>query len=259
MLGGYCWGQPWGSPKKPGESCLKPAKNETKHTSNLSTHTQRGPCCGGPRGPPEWPNQAPPSSGPCLARGPLHGRTCSHARVQAFKALTLRHHAPGNHAPTLFRQLPRGSPSPPLWGTVRRGRCQLHDTVLPTPVRLTHRALEGGRSHPRTSFLWLYRVKPWRQAGGSANPIAVSPVRPSPPLQRHAEHCSNHSNTVRHAGTGHRHARHCAPYGSPSTASSSPPGDAPVNHYAFTLETTPVQVQGTPRRWGQSKVRQDDR
>jgi hypothetical protein len=46
--------------KKPGESCLKPAKNKTKHTSNLSTHTQRGPRCGGPRGPPEWPNQAPP-------------------------------------------------------------------------------------------------------------------------------------------------------------------------------------------------------
>jgi hypothetical protein len=44
----------------------------------------------------------------------------------------------------LFRQLPRGSPSPPLWGTVRRGRCQLRDTVSPTLVRLTRRALEGG-------------------------------------------------------------------------------------------------------------------
>jgi hypothetical protein len=56
----------------------------------------------------------------------------------------LRHYAPGNHAPALFRQLPRGSPSPPLWGTVRRGRCQLRDTVPPTLVRLTRRALEGG-------------------------------------------------------------------------------------------------------------------
>jgi hypothetical protein len=34
-----------------------------KHTSNLSTHTQRGPRCGGPRGPPEWPNQAPLRAG----------------------------------------------------------------------------------------------------------------------------------------------------------------------------------------------------
>jgi hypothetical protein len=56
----------------------------------------------------------------------------------------LRHYAPGNHAPAMFRQLPRGSPSPPLWGTVRRGWCQLRDTVPPTLVRLTHRTLEGG-------------------------------------------------------------------------------------------------------------------
>jgi hypothetical protein len=49
-------------------------------------------------------------------------------------------------------------------------------------------------------------------------------------------HCCNHSNAVGHAGTGRGHACHCTPYGPPSTASSGPPGDAPVNHYAFTLE-----------------------
>jgi hypothetical protein len=48
--------------------------------------------------------------------------------------------------------------------------------------------------------------------------------------------CGNHSNAVGHAGTGRRHACHCTPYGPPSTAPSGPPGDAPVNHYAFTLE-----------------------
>jgi hypothetical protein len=53
----------------------------------------------------------------------------------------------------LFRQLPRGSPSPPLWGTVRRGRCQLRDTVPPTLVRLTRRALEGGPAAPSNPFL----------------------------------------------------------------------------------------------------------
>jgi hypothetical protein len=113
MLGGYCRGQPRGSPKKPGKSCLKPANNKTKHTSNLSTYTRHGPRCGGPRGPPEWPNQAPPrarsaslegsrpleqgpprsrthapSSGFRLARGIPHGCTCSSTRVQAFNALT---------------------------------------------------------------------------------------------------------------------------------------------------------------------------
>jgi hypothetical protein len=153
-------------------------------------HTQRVPRCGGPHGPPEWPNQAPPrarsaslegsrpppragsalleahapSSGFRLARGltppragsaslEAHERTCSHTRVRAFNALTPRHHAPGNHAPVLFRQLPRGSPSPPLWGTVRRGRCQLRDTVPPTPVQLTHHALEGGPVTPSNLLL----------------------------------------------------------------------------------------------------------
>jgi hypothetical protein len=37
-----------------------------------------------------------------------------------------------------------GNPSLPLWGTVRRGRCQPRDVAPPTPVRLTRRALEGG-------------------------------------------------------------------------------------------------------------------
>jgi hypothetical protein len=64
-----------------------------------------------------------------------------------------RHHAPGNHALTLFRQLPRGNPSPPLWGTVRHGQCQLRGTVLPTPVRLARRALEGGPAAPSNPSL----------------------------------------------------------------------------------------------------------
>jgi hypothetical protein len=64
-----------------------------------------------------------------------------------------RHHAPRNHAPTLFRQLPRGNPSPPLWGTVRHGQCQLRGTVLPTPVRLARCAREGGPAAPSNPSL----------------------------------------------------------------------------------------------------------
>jgi hypothetical protein len=154
----------------------------------------------------------------------------------------LRHYMPENHAPALFRQHPRGSPFPPLWGTVRRGRCQLRDTVPPTLVRLTRRALEGGRPHPRALLSLLCGVKP--QAGGSAIPVAVSPVWLSPPLQRHAAHCYNYSDAVGHAGTGRRHACYCTPYGSSSTAPSSPPGDTPVNHCASTLEVAPVQAHG---------------
>jgi hypothetical protein len=58
-----CRGQPRGSLKKPGESCLKAAKNaKHKHTSNTTQNirTQHSPRCDGPRGPPEWPNKAPP-------------------------------------------------------------------------------------------------------------------------------------------------------------------------------------------------------
>jgi hypothetical protein len=45
-----------------------------------------------------------------------------------------------------------GNPSPPLWGTVRRGQCQSRDAAPPTPVRLTRRALEGGLAAPSIYF-----------------------------------------------------------------------------------------------------------
>jgi hypothetical protein len=84
-------------------------------------------------------------------------------------------------------------------------------------------------------------------------------VRPSPPLQRHAMHCYNHSDAVEHAGTGRCHTHYCTPYGSPSTAPSSSPEDTPVNYYASTLEVAPVQIQGAPRRHDWSRIRQDNR
>jgi hypothetical protein len=71
---------------------------------------------------------------------------------------------PGNCAPALFHQLPR--PSQPLCNTVRRGRCQLRDTVSATPVRLTRRALEGGPAAPLNVFPLLtqgHAVTPGRR------------------------------------------------------------------------------------------------
>jgi hypothetical protein len=111
----------------------------------------------------------PPSSGVRLARGltppPRAGFASlegSHARLfpparTSINALTPQGRAnysetPGNRAPALFRQRPRGNPSPPLWGTVRRGWCQLRDTVPPTPVRLTRCTLEGGPAAPSNVF-----------------------------------------------------------------------------------------------------------
>jgi hypothetical protein len=42
-----------------------------------------------------------------------------------------------------------------LFSTVRQGQCQLRDTVSPTPVRLTRRALEGGPAAPSNIFYVL--------------------------------------------------------------------------------------------------------
>jgi hypothetical protein len=58
-----------------------------------------------------------------------------------------RESRPGAVPPT-----PWGRPSPPLCSTVRRGWYQLRDTVSPTPVRLTRRALEGGPAEPSNVF-----------------------------------------------------------------------------------------------------------
>jgi hypothetical protein len=125
-----CRGQPRGPPKKPGggASCLRHAKNKTKHTSSLTrnTHTRHGPRCGGPRGPPRRPSKTPPRArsasleglrslerslprsrvhstlerAPPRSRAPAsperapprsrlpHKRTCSRTRVRAFNAPT---------------------------------------------------------------------------------------------------------------------------------------------------------------------------
>jgi hypothetical protein len=138
------------------------------------------------------------------------------------------------------------NPSPPLWETVRRGQCQLRGTAPPTPVRLTRRALEGGPAKPSNHFLVNLQGQIMTLGRRDAIPAIVGPMRPPPCSQHHAGHCYNHSGAVRHAGTERCHACHCIPYGSPSTASSSPSEDATVNHYAPALEAATVRVQDTP-------------
>jgi hypothetical protein len=152
-----------------------------------------------------------------------------------------------------------GSPSPPKWGIVRRGRCQLRDIVPPTLVRLTRRALEGGPAAPSSPLLVTPQGQTVTSGRRSAIPVAVNPVRPSPPLLRHTAHCYNCSDAIEHAVTGRHHACYCTSYGSLSTAPSSPPKDAPVNHHASTLEVAPVRAQDTPRCRDWSKIRQDGR
>jgi hypothetical protein len=65
---------------------------------------------------------------------------------------------------------PGGNPSPPLWGTVRRGQRQSRDAAPPTPVRLTRRALEGGAG--RTLDLLS---RDFAGLGGGARPAGRHP------------------------------------------------------------------------------------
>jgi hypothetical protein len=196
------------------------------------------------------------SSGLRLARGrSARARPSPHAharprtRVRAFNALATagRHrHAPGTRAPVQLHQLPRGNPSPPLWGTVRHGRCQPRDAVPPTPVWLTCRALEGGPATPSICFPVTSQGQVKTLGRRGAIPTTINCRRPPPRVQHHAGHCGNSSGAVRRAGTRRHHACHCIPYGSSSATPSSPPEDITANHCAPTLEATTIRVQDTP-------------
>jgi hypothetical protein len=209
-----------------------------------------------PHGPPEWPSQGLPGAGSASLEGSRHPRAGSaslegsspprlrppheHARprtrVRAFNALTQQSRAImrlGITPRRCFANSLGGNPSPPLWGTVRYGQCQLRDTAPPTPVWLTCRALEGGPATPSNRFLVNLQGQTMTLGRRDTIPAIVGPVRPPPCLQHHAGYCYNHSGAVRHAGTGRRHASHYIPYGSPPTAPLSPSEDA-------TVTTTPL-------------------
>jgi hypothetical protein len=147
-----------------------------------------------------------------------------------------------------------GRPSPPLCSTVRRGRCQLRDTVPPTPVRLTRRALEC------LSFAYTGPCRDVRPTG-SVIPVVVNPVRPSPPLPHHAGHCDDIPTLLGRAGTRRRHNGHCATHGSlvNGTLKSVHYGGQSTNRYTATLEATPVRAQDALRRLNPSRIRQDGR
>jgi hypothetical protein len=55
----------------------------------------------------------------------------------------------------MFRQLPRGNPSPPLFSTVRQGRCQLRDTVPSTPRTANTPRPRRGPATPSNIFYVL--------------------------------------------------------------------------------------------------------
>jgi hypothetical protein len=96
---------------------------------------------------------------------------------------------------------------------------------------------------------------------GSCIPVAVSPVRPSPPLPHHAGRCGDIPALLGRAGTRHRHDDHCTTCGLPvnGTLELARHGGQSTNYYAATLEAAPVRAQYAPRRLNGSEVRQDGR
>jgi hypothetical protein len=139
-----------------------------------------------------------------------------------------------------------GNPSPPLWGTVRRGQCYPRDAAPPTPVRLTRRALEGGPATSSKCFPVTLQGQVVMLGRRGAIPATVNGRRPPPRVQPHIGHCGNSSGAMKRAGTGRRHDCHCIPYGSTSATPSSPPGGVTAIHCTPTLEATIVRVQDTP-------------
>jgi hypothetical protein len=111
--GGWCRGQPRGSPKKPEESCLKPAKN-TKHSSSITQNirTQHNPR----RGPPVRPNKAPPQARSASLEGPrplerVPPRSRAHAPLEwvpprSRAHASLKRASPRSRAPSRARLLP---------------------------------------------------------------------------------------------------------------------------------------------------------
>jgi hypothetical protein len=142
--------------------------------------------------PPRSRVHAPPRAGSASLEGsppprsrPPHEHARPRTRVRAFNALTQQ-----SRAIMHLRITPRrcsansigGNPSPPLWGTVRHGRCQLRDTAPPTPVRLTCRALEGGPATPSNRFLVNLQGQAMTLGRRDTIPATVGPVRPPPCL-----------------------------------------------------------------------------
>jgi hypothetical protein len=96
---------------------------------------------------------------------------------------------------------------------------------------------------------------------GTVFSVAISPVRPSPPLQHHAGHCDDIPDAVEARKDGTLPRPPLCLYGLPLTAPSSRPagGGRTTDLYSTTLEAAPVRAQDSSRRPNRSDIRQDGR
>jgi hypothetical protein len=164
-------------------------------------------------------------------RAPTRALPALRPRVRAFNAPTPQdaHHdsdTPGNHAPVLFCQLPRGNPSPPLCSTVRQGRCQLCDCAAYPRTDNTSRPRRGPTAPSN-----VFSVLTQGHAVTSGRRDRSSPSLSA--LCDHPRHCSTTLGTVATSrrcwdarGQDVANSDHCATYGPPSTAPSNQPTTA---------------------------------
>jgi hypothetical protein len=214
--------------------------------------------------------RAPPRAGPAPLEG-THARisrapacTCSRTRVRAFNALM-----PQGRATTLTRLgiMPRRC-SANSWGEAIPATVQhcaarsvsaswhcasySHTADMPHPRRGAGDTLE---------YLLRAYTGPRRDVrpAGSVIPVAVRPVRPSPPLLHHGGQCGDIPALLGRTGTGHHHNGHCAMYWPPVNGTLEPAhhGGRSTNRYIATLEAAPARAQDTPRRLNGSGIRQD--
>jgi hypothetical protein len=131
------------------------------------------------------------------------------------------------------QQLPRGNPSPPLWGTVRHGQCQLRDTMPPTPVPLTRRALEGGAAAPSNPSLMTLQGQTMTSGRRKRHPRPCSAMpgtaMTTPALLSTREWDAATPATV--PRTGHRQRLPRARLGTPRPTTTPSPSKPPLFKY----------------------------
>jgi hypothetical protein len=144
---------------------------------------------------------------------------------------------------------------------VRQGRCQLRDTVPPTPVRLACRTLEGGPAAPSNIFYVLIQGHAVTSGRRDRSSTSLST------LCAHPRHCRTSSGTV-------ATSRRCWDVrGQDIATTATVPRTGPVsgalesahcggqstNRYTAALEVAPVRAQDAPRCLNRSGIRQDGR
>jgi hypothetical protein len=145
---------------------------------------------------------------------------------------------------------------------VRQGRCHLRDTVPPTPVRLTRRALEGGPAAPSNIFYVLIQGHAMTSGRRDRSSLSLSA------LCGHARHCRTMPDTVETSqrvwdirGQDIATTATVPRTGPPSTAPSNRPTTAAGQPTATPPPSKPLLYdrRNAPRRLNRSGIRQDGR